>query len=138
MDITDRLIELRILLNSLCDGFSQEDLSKDMTLSTKTKILFCLSQDDLGPGDIINKIGIAKSNLANIIKVMIKDGLVDSYKNVSNSKNVYYKLTENGQRKLKEYKDKLFDNISSDAEWCERLSEGLQKVIQIIKGKEDD
>lgn len=138
MDFTDRLIELRILLCSLCDGFSYEDLSKDMVLSTKTKILFCLNQNDLSPKELITKIGIAKSNLANIIKVMIKDGLVDSYKNSSNSKNVYYKITDNGMAKLKDYKEKLFENINASSDWCERLSEELLNVIQIIKGKEDD
>ena len=139
MSVTDNLIELRILLNSICDGFSLDDLSKGMSLSTKTKILFLLQERDLGPCEMIKNLCIAKSNLANILKSMIKDNLIESYKNLNNSKNIFYRITENGQKDLKEYKDKLYENIHKKfGNFESELTEKTKEIIHFIKGKEND
>lgn len=139
MDVTNNLIELRILLNSICDGFSVDDLSKDMSLSTKTKILFLLQERDLGPCEMIKNLCIAKSNLANILKSMIKENLIESYKNLNNSKNIFYRITDSGQKELKDYKDKLYVNIHKKFGNCEtELTEKVNEIIHFIKGKEND
>lgn len=139
MDVTENLIELRILLNSICDGFSIDDLSKGTSLSTKTKILFLLKERDLGPCEMIKTLCVAKSNLANILKSMIEEKLIESYKNFNNSKNIFYRITESGKRELKDYKDKLYNNIHKKFGDCEReLTEKTNEIIHFIKGKEND
>ena len=132
MDLTDDLIELRILLTSLCDGFSQS--GKNSILSSRYKILYLLEKKDCSPSEFISTLCIAKSNIANILKKMMEEGFVDSYKV---TKNIFYKITDNGLAELKQYKEKM---ISQFREKCktpkEDLSNELQNIINILKGKE--
>ena len=138
MNIADGLIELRILLNKLCDGFSEEDLSKNMSLSTKTKILFLLQDRDMSPSELIGFLCIAKSNLANITKSMIKEGFIENFRNMDNSKNVFYRITEQGKKSLKDYKEKMLVNISNNVEDATQLAVGLSNIIHILKGDNND
>ena len=57
MNLPDNLIDLRILLEYLCDGFSKDDGSKDTILSTKIKILFALENKDAIPCDLTRELG---------------------------------------------------------------------------------
>ncbi len=138
MDTADNLIYLRIALANMCDGFSNSNSSKLTSLSIRTKILFLLKGKDETPAELISSLCIAKSNLVNTIKPMIEDGVVVSYRNENNSKNVFYRITEKGLSELREYKLKLngqyqFTCRGSD----EQISEKLDELTKTIKERLD-
>ena len=133
VDICDKLIDLRIELMSCCDGFSSKDSNKDLILSSKLKILHLLSQKDLTPNELIDKLCIAKSNLANLSKTLINEGVIDSYKTAGNSRNIFYRITDEGRKLIEEYKsnlNKLLDKHSYDKD---TLSYHIDEILQILK-----
>lgn len=138
MDIVDGLIELRILLNSFCDGFSNNSLNKNLSLSTRTKILFLLENKDLCPSDMIASLCIAKTNLANLLKGMIGEDIIISYKNLDNSKNVFYRITEKGTKELKIYKEKLKENINENIQKDEKITQSMCNIINFLRGEKND
>jgi len=134
MDICDKLIDLRIALTTDCDGFSVENSNKNLILSTRTKILYLLSDRDMTPAELISSLGIAKSNLANLSKVMIEDGAIESYKTIDNLRNVYYRISSLGLEELHDYKSSL-NNL-----FCSKFSENISelevlidKILRILK-----
>lgn len=135
MNIVDDLIELRILINSACDGFSSDNLNKDFSLSTKLKILFLLENKDLCPSDMTSSLGVAKTNLANLLKKMIDENLIVSYKNMDNSKNVFYRINERGVKTLGDYKSKLYDSIQKHYKMDEKITESIKNIIHFLKGE---
>lgn len=134
MQISDDIIALRIMLTHLCDGFSFENSNKSSVLSTRTKILYLLKEKDLTPIELINTLCIAKSNLANILKVMIQDGVVISYKNSNNSKNINYQITPKGLEELNEYIETMMQLFNSKCKApSEELSKSLTEIIDLLK-----
>lgn len=134
MKIVDNLIELRILINSACDGFSNDSLNKNISLSTKIKILFLLENKDLCPSDMTESLGVAKTNLANLLKKLIEENMVISYKNAENSKNVFYRISDEGKKVLSNYKSKLYDSIKNNYVLDEKITESLDNIIHFLKG----
>lgn len=136
MNLINQLIDLRILLANVCDGF--ENNGKSTSLSSRLKILFLLETSDCSPNDLISKLCIAKSNIANILKTMIKDDLVENYRESNNSKNVYYKITAKGLEILINYKNKLVDEIRNKIDDSDELSQYLSSIINILRGNKND
>lgn len=134
MRLIDEIIELRILLSYVSDGYSLEDASKYTPLTTRIKILFLLEQKDFSPFELIEIIGIAKSNLANLIKTMIRDGVVVSYKSENNSKNIYYTITEAGLNELKNYKDNATNELDKRCNISEDMTKKFEKIIELLEG----
>ena len=136
MNLINQLIDVRILLASVCDGF--ENNGKSASLSARLKILFLLEKGDCSPNELITKLCVAKSNIANMLKAMISENLVESYRESNNSKNVYYKITDRGQIKLNNYKNKLVDEIKDRIDHESELSQHLLSIINILKGNKHD
>lgn len=137
MDTSDNLIYLRIMLSRMCDGFSSDNSSKLTTLSIRTKILFLLKDKDLSPSELISMLCIAKSNLVNTVKPMITDGVIITYKNSENSKNIFYRITDKGINELRDYKHKLFAQFSYVCKGSEeQMKSEIEKINEIIKGIE--
>lgn len=138
MDTAENLIYLRIALGHMCDGFSSSNSSKLTSLSIRTKILFLLKNGDLTPSELISALCIAKSNLVNTMKPMIEEGVVVSYRNENNSKNVFYRITENGIAELREYKMKLSSQYSFVCRGSdEQISEKIKELTNLIKERVD-
>jgi DNA-binding MarR family transcriptional regulator len=122
------------MLNASCDGFSVEQGNKNILLSSKIKVLYLLSEKDMTPADLIQCLGMAKSNLANLSKQLIEEGVMESYKTLDNMRNVYYRITTTGREELLSYKNslsKLFcekynDNIND-------LEVNIDKILSILK-----
>jgi DNA-binding MarR family transcriptional regulator len=132
MELTDGLIELRILLQNYCDGF--ESNGKTSSLSIRQKILFLLQSNDCSPHDLGETLCLAKGNIANILKKMITEGLVENYKCENNSKNVFYKITSLGIKKLNDYKEKMLKQFLSKCADSEHLTNSLDSIINTLKG----
>lgn len=135
MELVDSIIELRILL-SACDGFT--DNGKNSILSTRLKILFLLEHGDCGPKELVNSLCIAKSNIAGILKKMCQESVVEIYKSEKNSKNIYYKITVIGEKELKNYKEKLLSQMQKYLDKSTELTNNINSVINILKGKNHD
>ena len=143
MDISEKLVGLRIELARLCDGFSQSELSKNVILSTRIKILYELKIHDRTPGELIAMLCVAKSNLANIVKSMIDDGVLTSYKSGTNLKNVNYAITNKGINELNAYLDRMsecfYNNFAGDAMLlADRLDDFLKILNTKSQGEKND
>ena len=136
MNLVDSLIELRILLANRCDGFN--DGGKDAMLTNKLKVLFLLSVEDCSPNMIIDALCIAKSNVTNLLKTMMQEGLVEKYKSLYNSKNIYYSITDKGKGDLKKYKDRMESQVKYNCDNQVELSNNIAAIINILKGKKND
>lgn len=126
MDICDSLIELRIMLTTCCDGFSIENSNKNILLSSRIKVLHLLSTKDMMPGELIETLGIAKSNLANLSKSMIMEGVIDSYKSMGNYRNIFYRITDRGINELNAYK------LSLEKIFTEKYQGNLPEIQSLI------
>jgi DNA-binding MarR family transcriptional regulator len=136
MDICDSLIELRIALATSCDGFSVTNSNKDILLSSRIKVLHLLSTKDMMPGELIESLGIAKSNLANLSKSLIAEGVIDSYKSMGNYRNIFYRITDKGLNELGAYKASLYKVFGE--KYKNKMSEikvYIDKVLEILKGE---
>ena len=139
MGLTDEIITLRIMLMKVCDGFSIKDSSKNSMLSNRIKILHILDDKDCTPEQLIDYLCMAKSNLANLLKSMIKDNVVLGYKNLDNSKNMYYRITEQGKEELNKYKITMLGQFRSKCRGSEeQLSKNMEEIINILKAGNDD
>ena len=139
MDLCDNLIKLRLMLASYSEGYDVVEANKSTPLSTRIKILYALKDKDMTPNEFIDEICIAKSNLANLLKSLIADGVVIGYKNVDNSRNVNYRLTQKGLDELNNYKRDMYQQIrrkysGDDVELAQRLND----VIVLLKGGNND
>ena len=88
------------------------------------------------PGELIETLGIAKSNLANLSKTLISEGVIDSYKSMGNYRNIFYRITEKGLNELTAYKVSLkkvfgekYDNNLSE------IGFHIEKILEILKGE---
>ena len=129
------LIELRILLAAMCDGFCES--GKNSILSTKLKILFMLEKEDCSPRDFIDQLCIAKSNIAGILKKMNEENLTECYRLDNCSKNIFYKITNKGKLELNDYKNKVANQLNGFIT-NEKLSNSLIQIIDLIKGQKND
>lgn len=139
MDICDKIMDLRITLAGCCDGFSVKDSCKNLLFSNKTKVLYLLDKKDAMPSDLIAAIGIAKSNLANLLKSMMEDGTIESYRNSNNTRNVFYAITDKGREELRAYKTSLGGEFVANCP-CDynALGEQICKLLDILKGERHD
>lgn len=134
MDICDKLIDLRIALTTECDGFSLENSNKNLLLSSRLKILYLLSEKDMTPAELIQALGMAKSNLANLSKLMIEDKIIESYKNLNNMRNVYYRITSSGEHELNDYKSSLLKLFcSKHKDNLSQIELHIDEILKILK-----
>jgi DNA-binding PadR family transcriptional regulator len=67
---------------------------------------------------------------------MINDGVVISYRNDQNSKNINYRATQKGITELNEFKRTMLEGFSEKFDGDDnKLSKLLNEVIQLIKGE---
>ena len=75
--LTEQIVELRIMLQSICDGFSTENFNKKTSLTMRTKVLFVLSKNKQCPPSIlIESLGIAKATWHFFVKACVKKVLL--------------------------------------------------------------
>ena len=126
-----QLISLRILLQKLCDGFDEKDANKKSILTMKHKVLFLLNENgETSPVYLINKLCIAKSNLALLCKGLLEEGLIISKKNESDKRNITYKITQKGEKELDNF-------LKSMSEQYAVLTKS-EREVRLIEKKLDD
>lgn len=137
--IQRQITMLRIILQKMCDGFDVKEANKRSVLTAKQKVLFLLSeQKEVAPSYLIEKLGIAKSNLALLCSGMVNEGLISVAKNQEDKRNITYSITSKGERELATFLDdmdkELSEVIANDKEY-RLLEKKLDEILEIFKRK---
>lgn len=113
------IIELKLISDRIAEGKGESA----GIFSNSYQILYILTRKDrVTPKELIAELNMAKSNLAILAKKMIKDGLMESHKDKSNKREIFYNITEEGKTMLQE----KLDNVDT-------VCEGdTKKVINVI------
>lgn len=125
------IIELKLISDRIAEGKGSEA----GIFSNTYQILYILSRkENVTPKEIIAELNIAKSNLAILAKKLIKDGLLESHKDKSNKREIFYCITEKGldmlQRKL--------DNIDMVCDGDSKKVTGLiSRAVEELKKLEN-
>ena len=72
------------------------------------KILFCISRGIDSPRELVLKLKIAKGNLANYCKALIKDGMLVQH---TEGRVVKYELSAKGRQHIKKFLEAIHDSI---------------------------
>lgn len=134
-----QIIELRILLQGICDGFDEKNANKKLQLTMKNKVLFVLEQNPkCSPGCLIEKLGIAKSNLAILCKSLIDCGEIMLSKSEGDKRNIFYSLTPKGTAELNLFYHNMETenggNVGNDKE-TKLIEKKLDDVIYFLNKK---
>ena len=113
------IIELKLISDRIAEGKGESA----GIFSNTYQILYILTRKEkVTPKELIAELNMAKSNLAILAKKMIKDGLMESHKEKSNKREIFYNITEDGKAMLQE----KLDNVDT-------VCEGdTKKVINIV------
>ena len=89
------ILSLLINLENLLKSESQEKFD------IKLKVLHLVSNNDAtSPNFLIEKLGMARSNLAIMCNKLIKDGLITKKSKSKNKKEIFYSITDAGNELL--------------------------------------
>lgn len=125
-----QLVNLRVLLEHISEGNEGESGLKNSQLTMRLKVLFVINNNkNCSPSLLIDKLCIAKSNLAIICKGLIDEGLILSEKNEADKRNIYYNITPKGEEELIKFYNQLEQNI---------LSMVNPKDLKVIEKKIDE
>lgn len=113
------IVELKLISDRIAEGKGETA----GIFSNTYQILYILTRKEkVTPKELIAELNMAKSNLAILAKKMIKDGLMESHKEKSNKREIFYNITEDGKAMLQE----KLDNVDT-------VCEGdTKKVINIV------
>lgn len=130
-----KIIELISKLNGLIEGFDELFANKKNYLTNKDKIIIFLSEKPLTPAILINKLNIAKTNLALVCKELLKEDLIEKTHDLIDKRNISYKLTVKGLKKSNEILKSLSNNIKNQLGTkinCENINNLVVKLLQEI------
>lgn len=134
--IQEQIIQLRILLQNVCDGFDNENFNKKTTLTMRTKVLYVISRNEnCTPSTLINTLGIAKSNLALLCKGLCDDGVIETTKSNGDRRNVYYNLTSKGERELVEFYFMMASDLKLTAREQKSMEKKFDDIINFLNKK---
>lgn len=130
-----KIIEITSKLNNLLEGFDTFFSNKKNNLTIKDKLLIFLLEKDLAPFELIKCLGIAKTNLALIVKDLSNNGDIEKFHDEIDKRNITISLTEKGKTKAEEILNNLNKNINqilafkNNAEKINSLLDELNKEI---------
>ena len=131
--IADTVIELRIATRRACMCENQSDRKKS-TLSLKTKVLY-LVQKGLSVKDITLVLCVAKTNLAQIISSLIKDGFMLKSRAYDDRREVRLMVTGKGRKYLSDCKaaiESRFKNAYSEEESYGGALRKLDEALEVF------
>lgn len=121
------IIELKLASDRIAEGKGKGA----GVFTVRYQILYLIaSKDKISPQELICELKMAKSNLALITKKMIKDGVISSFKEDGNRKQIYYSITDDGKKELKTKMDAI--NNMQTKESKEMLMH-LMKTVESLK-----
>ncbi|MBO5344876.1 MAG: winged helix-turn-helix transcriptional regulator [Clostridia bacterium] len=125
------IVELKLISDRIAEGKGE----KAGIFSNTYQILYILNRKEkVTPKELIAELNMAKSNLAILAKKMMKDGLIESHKDKSNKREIYYNITENGKEMLQE----KLDNIDTVCEGdTKKVTNIIIKAVEELKKLEN-
>ena len=125
------IVELKLISDRIAEGKGEAA----GIFSNTYQILYILTRKEkVTPKELIAELNMAKSNLAILAKKMMKDGLIESHKDKSNRREIFYNITEAGSEMLQ---DKL-DNIDTVCEGdTKRVTNIIIKAVEELKKLEN-
>ncbi len=131
--ISDKLVELKILLRRAC--MCEGETSKKSTLSLKTKVLFLLKDRPLKAGELITALCVAKPNATALANALEKDGLIEKTRGLHDRREVSLSITDAGRKYLEkrlEVIERGFDNILTDQKDYEEACGQIDEIINLL------
>lgn len=125
------IIELKLISDRIAEGKGDES----GIFSNMFQVLYLLDKRDIvTPKELIAELNIAKSNLAILAKKMIRDGQIESHKDESNKREIYYNITPLGREQLKSKLDSISNVYDCDTR---KVTNILSKAIEELKKLEE-
>ena len=137
LDLAKNIVKTKILTQNACESFDKSHNKKD-SLPINIKILYMIQDyGKVSPTLLIDKLYIAKSNLALMCKQLIADGLIESQQDLVDRRIIYYSLTEKGAEYLGTKLIGIQKNIEKtmSQEDLEQLNTHLQQINKILSKK---
>src|SRR5574344_1868895 len=104
------IIDLCTKLQNLCEGFDVKN--KTILISSKLKALLYINEKEkISPSELIDKLGLAKSNIALLCNSMCKEELIKKEKDTLDTRIIFYSLTLKGKEYLKKSIDIMTENF---------------------------
>ena len=99
------IIELKLISDRMAED---KDNENGIIFTNMHQILSILNRKEtVTPREIISELNIAKSNLAILAKKMIDDGLIESHKDKTNKREIFYNITPEGKVTLQKRLDTI-------------------------------
>lgn len=128
MDVAQSLAEIQVLSENFIKKYTQNLSDNEFKIMTILK-----AYDECSTKVLIAKVGILKTNLANVLKKLIAEGLVCSREHVQDSRSKMYALTEAGEEMLdsvhEQIKRGLFGLVTED------LYYAFQIILAVLNKK---
>ena len=137
LDLARNIMRLRILSSNACESFEKQ-MNKKNLLTTKVRILFLIDEyKSVSPTFLIDRLYVAKSNIALFCKQLLLEGLITSSQDLIDKRIIYYCLTPKGKEFLKSKLSFIQDNIDAavDADAKKKLNESMDYVNKILSKK---
>jgi len=121
------IVELKLLSDRIAEGVG----SGAGIFTVKYQMLYLISSNGkTSPQELIQKLNMAKSNLAIMAKKMVMEGLIVSSKEITNKKQVYYTITEKGKKELS-VKMNAIDNLCDSHN--KEVLKYLESIVETLK-----
>ncbi len=121
------IIELKLASDRIAEGKGKGA----GVFTVRYQILYLIaSNDKISPQELIYELKMAKSNLALITKKMIKDGVISSFKEEGNRKQIYYSITDQGKKELQTKMDAINNMQTKESK---EMVMHLMKTVESLK-----
>ena len=137
LDLARNIMRLRILSSNACESFEKQ-MNKKNLLTTKVRILFLIDEyKSVSPTFLIDRLYVAKSNIALFCKQLLLEGLIISSQDLIDKRIIYYCLTPKGKEFLKSKLSFIQDNLDSavDTDTKKKLNESMSYVNKVLSKK---
>lgn len=137
LDLARNIMRLRILSSNACESFEKQ-MNKKNLLTTKVRILFLIDEyKSVSPTFLIDRLYVAKSNIALFCKQLLLEGLITSSQDLIDKRIIYYCLTPKGKEFLKSKLSFIQDNLDSavDTDTKKKLNESMSYVNKVLSKK---
>lgn len=121
----------------------QEEVAGDLTPRQYAILLTVAQNEGLSQTDLVERTGIDRSTLADVIRRMLKKGLLQRRRTREDARAYAVKLTEEGWRVLKQTEplarraDEKVLSVLSNAE-RDRFIKGLTEIVRSLKAYENE
>ncbi len=128
------LLILSSKISSKLEGFDAIFLNKKMNLTIKDKFLIFLLDGEKSPSELIELLGVAKTNLALISSELLINKLIQKQKDNLDKRLINYSLTPFGKQKADEIMKNINANIQNSMEYKNKNEEinNLAKELLLL------